>query len=94
MIIEMRTYKNKTGIAVQRFREVFLSKSVPRSQGDREGSWGHSVLSMTPTHFFHARISPIWRHAKPMNAEFYELYLVSPPPVSPLPFFLDPFRYL
>ena len=71
MIIEMRTYKTKTGCR-ERFLEVFRQKSVPAHEEIGMKILGPFVSVEDADTFFFMRGFPDLASREPMKAKFYE----------------------
>jgi hypothetical protein len=71
MIIEMRTYKTKTGMRSQ-FLEIFRAKSIPAHAEIGMKILGPFLSVEDPDTFFFMRGFPDLVSREPMKAKFYE----------------------
>jgi hypothetical protein len=71
MIIEMRTYKTRSGMR-SRFLEIFRSKSVPAHTEIGMKILGPFLSIEDPDTFFFMRGFPDMLSREPMKARFYE----------------------
>ncbi len=71
MIIEMRTYKTKSGMRA-RFVEVFRAKSIPAHDEIGMKILGPFLSVEDPDVFFFMRGFPDLASLEPMKAKFYE----------------------
>lgn len=71
MIIEMRTYKLKTGMRA-RFLEIFYSRSIPAHAHIGMKILGPFLSVEDPDVFFFMRAFPDLASREPMKAKFYE----------------------
>jgi hypothetical protein len=71
MIIEMRTYKAKTGMR-SRFIEIFRTKSIPAHAEIGMKILGPFLSVEDPDTFFFMRGFPDLASREPMKAKFYE----------------------
>ena len=71
MIIEMRTYKTKSGMRSQ-FIEIFRSKSVPAHEEIGMNILGPFLSVEDADTFFFMRGFPDLASREPMKAQFYE----------------------
>lgn len=71
MIIEMRTYKTKSGKRSQ-FLDIFRSKSIPAHQEIGMKILGPFLSVEDPDTFFFMRGFPDLQSREPMKAKFYE----------------------
>jgi hypothetical protein len=71
MIIEMRTYKTKSGMRAQ-FLEIFRSKSVPAHEEIGMKILGPFLSVEDADTFFFMRGFPDLASREPMKAKFYE----------------------
>lgn len=71
MIVEMRTYKTKTG-SRSKFLEIFRSKSIPAHSGIGMKIIGPFLSVEDPDVFFFMRCFPDLASREPMKAKFYE----------------------
>ncbi len=71
MIIEMRTYKTKTGMRSQ-FLEIFRAKSIPAHAEIGMKILGPFLSVEDPDTFFFMRGFPDLPSREPMKAKFYE----------------------
>jgi hypothetical protein len=71
MIIEMRTYKTKTGMR-SRFIEIFRAKSIPAHVEIGMKILGPFLSVEDPDTFFFMRGFPDIASREPMKAKFYE----------------------
>ncbi len=71
MIIEMRTYKTKSGMRA-RFVEIFRAKSIPAHNDIGMKILGPFLSVEDPDVFFFMRGFPDLASREPMKAKFYE----------------------
>ena len=71
MIVEMRTYKTKSGCR-SRFLDIFRSKSIPAHAQIGMKILGPFLSVEDPDTFFFMRGFPDLRSREPMKAKFYE----------------------
>jgi hypothetical protein len=71
MIVEMRTYKLKSG-ARARFLEIFRSKSIPKHQDLGMKILGPFLSVEDPDTFFFMRGFPDLASREPLKAKFYD----------------------
>ena len=71
MIVEMRTYKTKSGMR-ERFLEIFRLKSIPAHADIGMRILGPFLSVEDPNTFFFMRGFPDLASREPMKAKFYE----------------------